>query len=184
MPDPRKEKQKIRRQMMERRNGMVTEEVERLSRQVQEHVVGSKEFALARTVGAYYAVGSEVRTSFLVDAARNRSKKVALPRIEGERIVFYEFADGDLVEGKFGIREPRPSASVDNIDLVLVPGIAFDYNGCRIGYGKGYYDRFLSMQRCFSMGLAYSFQVVDELPRGRFDRKLSSLATESGIMYL
>jgi 5-formyltetrahydrofolate cyclo-ligase len=170
--------------MMERRNGMATEEVERLSRQVQEHVAGSKEFASVRIMGAYYAVGSEVRTSFLVNAAKSHGKKVALPRIEGERMVFYEFADGDLVEGRFGIMEPRPSTPVDNIDLVLVPGVAFDYNGCRIGYGKGYYDRFLSMQHCFSMGLAYSFQVIDELPRGRFDRKLSSLATESGVMYL
>lgn len=170
--------------MVERRNGMATEEVERLGRQVQEQVAASKEFASARTVGTYYAIGSEVRTSFILDAARKMGKKVALPRIEGERMVFYEFTDGELVEGKFGIKEPRPSSPVDNIDLVLVPGIAFDYKGCRIGYGKGYYDRFLSMQHCFSMGLAYSFQVVEELPRGRFDRRISSIATENGVLYL
>jgi 5-formyltetrahydrofolate cyclo-ligase len=90
-----------------------------------------------------------------------------------------------LTEGKFGIKEPLPAAPpVDGIDLVLVPGVAFDLKGCRIGYGKGYYDRFLSMQHSFSMGLAYSFQVVDELPRGRFDRRIASIATESGISYL
>jgi 5-formyltetrahydrofolate cyclo-ligase len=99
-------------------------------------------------------------------------------------MVFYELA-GDLVEGKFGIMEPKPTtAPVDGLDLVIVPGVAFDLKGCRVGYGKGYYDRFLSMQHSFSMGLAYSFQILDELPRGRFDRRIASVATESGISYL
>ncbi|MER3407802.1 MAG: 5-formyltetrahydrofolate cyclo-ligase [Nitrososphaera sp.] len=100
-------------------------------------------------------------------------------------MAFYEYT-GELAEGRFDIKEPVPvSAAVnDDIDLVLVPGLAFDRKGCRIGYGKGYYDRFLSMRHSFSMGLAYSFQVVDELPRGRFDRRIQSVATEEGVLYL
>lgn len=169
--------------MIERRNGLATEQVDELSRKIQENAMGSKEFASAKVIGAYYPTGSEVRTALIIDAAKKMGKKVALPKTEGDRMVFYEF-DGELVDGKFGIKEPKPSSPIDNIDLVLVPGVAFDHKGCRIGYGKGYYDRFLSMQHCFSMGLAYSFQVVDELPRGRFDRRLASLATENGLMYL
>jgi 5-formyltetrahydrofolate cyclo-ligase len=171
--------------MLERRNGLATDDVEKMSRLVQEHVIGSKEFASARTVGAYYAAGSEVRTSLVIEAAKRAGKKVALPRIEGDHMVFYEYT-GELAEGRFGIKEPVPrSAAVnDDIDLVLVPGLAFDRKGCRIGYGKGYYDRFLSMRHSFSMGLAYSFQVVDELPRGRFDRRILSVATEEGVLYI
>ena len=169
--------------MLEKRNGLDTAQLDEQSRLVQDHVIKSKEFAAARVMGAYYPLGSEVRTSLVIDAARQAGKKVALPRTEGDRMVFYEF-DGELVEGKFGIKEPKPSSSVDNIDLVLVPGVAFDRKGCRIGYGKGYYDRFLSMQHCFSAGLAYSFQLVEELPRGRFDRRLASIITENGVLYL
>lgn len=169
--------------MLEHRNGLASAQIEEQSRLVQGHVVKSKEFAAAKVIGAYYPTGSEVRTSLIINAAQQVGKKVALPRTEGDRIVFYEF-DGTLVDGKFGIKEPKPSSPVDNIDIVLVPGIAFDLKGCRIGYGRGYYDRFLSMQHCFSAGLAYSFQIVDELPRGRFDRRLVSLAMENGIMYL
>ena len=169
--------------MLEKRNGLATDQIEEQSRLVQDHIIKSKEFAAAMVIGAYYPSGSEVRTSLVIDAARQAGKKVALPRTEGDRMVFYEFG-GELLEGKFGIKEPKPSSPVDNIDVVLVPGVAFDLKGCRIGYGKGYYDRFLSMQHCFSAGLAYSFQVVEELPRGRFDRRLASLITENGMMYL
>lgn len=172
--------------MLERRNGLATGDIERMSRLVQEHVIASKEFASARIIGAYYATGSEVRTSLVIEAARSAGKKVALPRIEGDHMAFYEYAAGELAEGRFGIMEPLPTAppAGDYIDLVLVPGLAFDRKGCRIGYGKGYYDRFLSMRHSFSMGLAYLFQVVDELPRGRFDRRILSVATEEGILYL
>lgn len=135
-------------------------------------------------MGAYFATGSEVRTALVIDSAKKLCKIVALPRVEGDMIAFYEFAsESDLVKGRFGIMEPRPLSPVRRLDLVIVPGIAFDASGCRIGYGKGYYDRFLSRHASFSMGLAYSFQVVDELPKGRLDRKLDALATEEGIRY-
>ncbi|MGI0004839.1 MAG: 5-formyltetrahydrofolate cyclo-ligase [Nitrososphaera sp.] len=173
----------MRRQMLERRNSLATGQVEEQSRLVQGHVIASKEFAHAKVIGAYHAAGSEVRTSMIIDTAVKQGKKVALPRTEGDRMVFYELAGG-LVEGKFGIMEPRPTTPVDGIDLIIVPGVAFDLKGCRVGYGKGYYDRFLSMQHSFSMGLAYSFQILDELPRGRFDRRIAAVATESGISYL
>ncbi len=172
---------------MERRNALAGSQVEGQSALVQQHVIASKEFLQARVVGAYHAIGSEVRTDRIIAAARAQGKKVALPRVEGERMAFYEYAEGDeLVQGRFGVMEPRPSlAAMDSVvDLVLVPGVAFDRRGCRIGYGKGYYDRYLSMQHSFSMGLAYSFQLVDELPRGRFDRRISAVATEEGIIYL
>ena len=168
---------------MERRNLLATEQAQEQSRLVQEHIISSKEFVYARVIGAYHAVGSEVRTIMIIDAAVKLGKKVALPRTEGDRMIFYEPC-GDLVEGKFGIMEPLPTTPVDGIDLLLVPGLAFDLKGYRVGYGKGYYDRFLSMDHSFSMGLAYSFQVVDELPRGRFDRRIASVATENGISYL
>jgi 5-formyltetrahydrofolate cyclo-ligase len=152
---------------------------------VQQNVTKSKEFAQAKTVGAYFPKGSEVRTSLLMSAARKQGKQVALPKTEGYYMHFYEYnPNDDLMEGRFGIMEPAPKKPVHKVDLLLVPGVAFDGKGCRIGYGKGYYDRFIAAGLAsFSIGLAYSFQVVKELPRGRFDRSLNAVATENGISY-
>lgn len=160
-------------------------DVEKYSALVQQNIIHSKEFAQAKTVGAYFPKGSEVRTGLLMSTARKHGKRVALPKTEGYYMHFYEYGpDDDLVEGRFGIMEPAPVKPVEKVDLLLVPGVAFDRKGCRIGYGKGYYDRFIAAgQAGFSIGLAYSFQVVQELPRGRFDQSLNAVATESGILY-
>jgi 5-formyltetrahydrofolate cyclo-ligase len=73
---------------------------------------------------------------------------------------------------------------VDSIDLLVVPGIAFDKKGYRLGYGKGYYDRFLSGRKIFSIGLAFSFQLINRLPHGKNDKRLDAIATEFGVLYL
>ncbi|AIF84222.1 5-formyltetrahydrofolate cyclo-ligase [Candidatus Nitrososphaera evergladensis SR1] len=171
---------------MARRDALAPLDIEQQSVLVQESVAQSKEFEQAQVIGAYYPKGSEVRTALLIGIAKDQGKKVALPRTEGSDMRFYEYEPADkLVQGNFGIMEPAPKRLVQHIDLVLVPGVAFDRKGCRIGYGKGYYDRFISEGRSsFSMGLAYSIQIVNEgLPSGRLDRKLDALATENGIMY-
>ena len=152
---------------------------------IQQNIIQSKEFAQAKTVGSYFPKGSEVRTALLMSTARKHNKRVALPKTEGYYMHFYEYSpDDDLIEGRFGIMEPEPKKPVERVDLLLVPGVAFDGMGCRIGYGKGFYDRFIAAgQASFSIGLAYSFQMVKELPRGRFDESLGAVATESGIAY-
>ncbi|MEM2140821.1 5-formyltetrahydrofolate cyclo-ligase [Nitrososphaera sp.] len=181
----RAEKQRLRRRMLEKRNALPATEAARLGALAQKHVVEIPEFESARTIGIYYPLGSEVRTDEIARAARAGGKKVSLPRTEGNMIRFYEYKEGDdLVEGRFGVMEPAPAHPAGPLDLVVIPGVVFDAQGCRIGYGKGFYDRFLAERLAtFSVGLAYSFQVVEALPRGRFDRKLGALATDEGIMY-
>ncbi len=181
----RREKQRLRRRMLERRGSLSSEEAARLGGLAQRHVIEMAEFQSARSVGLYHPLGSEVRTDVIAEAARRQGKKVSLPRTEGNMIRFYEYRAGDdLVEGRFGVMEPVPTKHPVELDLVVIPGVAFDAKGCRIGYGKGFYDRFLAQAPAtFSVGLAYSFQVVEGLPRGRFDRKLGALITDKGIMY-
>lgn len=171
--------------MLERRNGLDPGEIARLSNHIQEFVTESKEFKSARVVGAYYAFGSEVKTDLILERAKALSKKVALPSVEGTSLAFYELSSGKyLVKGRFGIMEPLPYGPVDKIDLLVVPGIAFDKQGYRLGYGKGYYDKFLAGKSVFSIGLGYSFQLLDGLPRGEYDKRLDAIATEQGIHYV
>jgi 5-formyltetrahydrofolate cyclo-ligase len=81
--------------------------------------------------------------------------------------------------------EPLPYGPVSRVDLLLVPGIAFDLKGYRLGYGKGYYDRYLSENKpSFSIGLSYNSQLIESLPRSNYDEKLDAIATEDGIHYI
>jgi len=172
--------------MLEKRNSQILENRINHSKLVQEHVIKSKEFKFAKLVGTYFAFGSEIRTNLIIEHARVLGKKVALPSVEGESIAFYEISSGKyLVKGRFGIMEPLPYGPVSRVDLLLVPGIAFDLKGYRLGYGKGYYDRYLSENKpSFSIGLSYNSQLIESLPRSNYDEKLDAIATEDGIHYI
>jgi 5-formyltetrahydrofolate cyclo-ligase len=171
--------------MLEKRNRLDAKEIIARSRRIQDFLINSKEFRSAEIIGAYYAFGSEVRTDVIIEQARSIGKKLALPSIEGENLTFYELSSGKyLVKGRFGIMEPLPYGLIDRMGMIVVPGIAFDKNGYRLGYGKGYYDKFLAKRKVFSVGLGYSFQLLENLPSGEHDKKLDAISTEDGIMYV
>jgi 5-formyltetrahydrofolate cyclo-ligase len=168
--------------MLEKRDSQEPAQIVRLSRAAQKSIIMSEKFQTAVSVGAYFALGSEVRTDLIISEAIKLGKIIALPRVEGESISFYRYSDGNLVKGQFGIMEPLPQAKVKAIDLLIVPGIAFDRRGYRLGYGKGYYDKFLSKITAVSIGLAYSIQLVENLPHGSHDRRMNAIATENGVV--
>ena len=173
----------MRELMLAKRNGQAAAQIERLSRAAQESIIRSERFLAAGKVGTYFAFGSEVRTDMIVSEARKLGKLVALPRVEGDSISFYELSNGmHLVKGRFGIMEPLPQVRVKNMDLLVVPGIAFDKRGYRLGYGKGYYDKFLSKNPVTPVGLAYSLQIFEKLPHGKHDRRMAAIATEKGVV--
>jgi 5-formyltetrahydrofolate cyclo-ligase len=170
--------------MLERRNRLTCQEIAKRSNSIQEFVINSKEFLQAKVVGAYFALGSEVTTELIIERAKTVGKKIALPRVEEDNIIFYELSSIKfLIRGRFGIMEPPPYGHISDIDVLVVPGIAFDKKGNRLGYGKGYYDRLLSGKRTFSIGLAYSFQLLENLPYDRYDKRLDAIASEDGLHY-
>jgi 5-formyltetrahydrofolate cyclo-ligase len=170
--------------MLERRNRMNSQEIAKRSKSIQEFVINNNKFQSAKVVGAYFAFGSEVATELIIERAKMLGKKIALPRVEEDKITFYELSSTkSLIRGRFGIMEPPPYGHMDEIDLLVVPGIAFDKKGNRLGYGKGFYDRLLSGKRTFSIGLAYSFQLLENLPHHRHDKRLDAIASEDGIHY-
>jgi 5-formyltetrahydrofolate cyclo-ligase len=170
--------------MLEKRNRLHASEIEKKSKLIQEFVINSNEFQPAKVIGAYFAFGSEVKSDLIIERSRMLSKKIVLPRVEEDKITFYELSSSKfLIRGRFGIMEPLPYKQVSEIDLLVVPGVAFDKKGYRLGYGKGYYDRLLSGKRIFSIGLAYSFQLLENLPHDRYDKRLDAIASEDGIRY-
>jgi 5-formyltetrahydrofolate cyclo-ligase len=172
--------------MLNMRNKLNSPEVAKRSKAIQEFVINAEEFQQAKVVGAYFAIGSEVMTDLIIGRAKILNKKIALPRVEEDKIAFYELPlTNTLVKGKFGIMEPPPYKPMNKMDILVVPGIAFDKNGNRLGYGKGFYDRLLADKRTkFSIGLAYSFQLVEILPYDLYDKRLDAIASEDGIHYV
>lgn len=146
------------------------------------------------TLLTYVSFRSEVSTNGIIDRFLKMGVKVAVPRVEGEDIRFYHISSpDDLTEGYMGILEPKPGCrpwekkSIDPaaglpdgiIDtVILVPGSVFDKKGNRIGYGGGFYDRFLAAQQgTYTIGLAYECQMVDEIPADEWDRKVDMVIT-------
>ena len=129
-------------------------------------------FLNADTVYCYVDYRAEVATASIIKKAWECGKKVAVPRVEGDELRFYYIQSfSDLVEGYKGILEPREIHPADaQTALVLVPGVAFDRECKRIGYGKGFYDRFLSAHTHYrTMALAFELQIVDKIPADEHD---------------
>lgn len=179
-----------RRAVLQKRDSLSYFDINTKSESIQKRIIHSAEFRNSNAVGAYYPVGSEVRTQKLLAIAIKSSRVVALPRTEGDNIKFYRISSNtELVRGKFGIKEPRGSSSScvsENIDLLLVPGILFDIQGNRIGYGYGYYDRFIAMRRSsvYVIGLAYELQLCEKIPRSNRDQRVDALVTEKRIIHI
>jgi 5-formyltetrahydrofolate cyclo-ligase len=184
-------KNEIRRRILSKRNALSRSEISDRSLVIQRHVTNLSQYKSAKIIAAYFPIGSEVRTDYIIDLALNSQKVVLLPKVASNKIVFSrvfqaDFRDNKLVEGRFRILEPPRSSynAEKNIDLLIVPGIAFDKYGNRIGYGRGYYDRFIKQNDLrFSIGLGFHFQVLDDaLPYCDIDQRLHAIATERNVL--
>ena len=154
------------------------------SAEICSHILGSSFYREAQVVCAYYPLRSEASLLPLLEDALLHGKTIALPRVIGDDMEFYVIeSTADLAEGSFHVMEPveektRPLESPEAA-LVLTPGVAFDMDGNRIGYGKGYYDRFLSSHSgLYRMGICYCGCTVNRLEHGRFDIPVNMLVTE------
>lgn len=128
----------------------------------------------------YNSFGDEAGTKLIIDKLIKEGKKVYLPRTEGENIVPVPY--GETKKGAFGIEEPVGQAYSGDIDVTVIPLLGVNERGYRIGYGKGYYDRYLKNAKTLKVGLGYSFQIED-FKEDEWDEPLDELITERGIYY-
>ena len=187
------DKETIRKEMLARRNAMTSAEAESKSKAIAANLMKMKEYKEAAVVLFYAAKGNEARTENLIKAAIASGKRALLPVTDmmKKEIVVAEIKDydADLMNGPFGILEPKRKIAVDEkgIDVVVVPGVAFDLACHRLGYGHGYYDKLLHRlatknQGIATIGLSYDFQVVEKLPAEGHDHKLDRIVTESQVI--
>ena len=172
--------------MLSRRDALTTDERAARSETICERAVRlvEQQCVAGALIALYANKGSEVATSALDAALRARGFRVAYPRVlDGERVLaFAEVAIGELVPSRYGLREPAadaPRVALDEIAAFVVPGLAFDRSGGRIGWGMGHYDATLGAAGAAKrIGLAFECQLVDRVPRESHDAVLEAIITE------
>ncbi len=186
-------KESLRAEIKAKREKLLAEEVKEKSRLIKEKLFSLPEFKSAHTV-AFYAdlkESKEVETGEMIKESLEMGKRVLIPITDliGKKLVFSEIRKlEDLSPGTFDILEPIPELRkilpYEAIRLIVVPGVAFDLHGHRIGYGLGFYDRCLSKLTRYvtKIGLAFELQIVDKLPREDHDIKLNKVITEERII--
>lgn len=160
------EKKLIRKEVFVRRAEWSDAQVEDNSRIIAEKVIQTSQFKEASQIYAYVDYNHEVSTREIIEAAWKAGKQVAVPKVDGKNLVFYELKSFDQLEsGYYGILEPARGEIVDwERPLMIMPGVAFDSRRHRVGYGGGFYDRFLEVHKIPTIAVAFEFQIMDEVP--------------------
>lgn len=175
-------KKEIREKYLAIRKNIINREEK--TKEILDRLLNDSTYQKANTVALFKSFNFEVDTNSIIDISLSNNKVVALPRIEQDEIVFYKInSKSVLVKNKYKIEEPISKKDnyieKENIDLVIVPGLCFDRSGNRLGYGKGFYDRFLSGTSIRTIAICFDEQLLDEglLPASNSDVKIEEIIT-------
>lgn len=177
-------KHSLRKSILEKRNSLSQKEVIRLSAQIKERLFSTKEYLSAKTVMFYVSFNNEVYTHDMIVESFNK-KIVFVPKIlKGDIVPHLIKSFDELAHGTHKILEPKTDNIFDRdkIDLIIVPAIAFDLHGHRIGYGKGYYDRFLKTVKAYKIGLAFDLQIIEKVPNHPDDVPVDKVISEKRVI--
>jgi 5-formyltetrahydrofolate cyclo-ligase len=183
----RERKKTLRKEIVEKRKSLTEEQIKELSLKAVKNLKSLPEFKKAKTIMLYFPVRGEVDLTELIgELVKDNSKILLLPKVTADgEMVAVEVKDLEILKkGKYGIPEPIGGRifKPEKVDFVAVPGVAFDKRGYRLGMGKGFYDRFLPRVKGTKVGIAYDFQIVDEVPVEEHDIPLDKIVTPEGVV--
>lgn len=187
----REKKNKIRAEYRQLRNSLDPSSKSMLDKAICDRFFALASYRYSEILLAYAPIHNEINVIPIIEDALKQGKRVALPRCNpGTSTMTFHFIDNtdQLISGTMNIPEPSEELSVydpakesDIPTVCLVPALVFDDCGYRIGYGKGYYDRFLSAFKGTRVGLVYKDFIIDSVPRGKYDLSVDVLVTEKGV---
>jgi len=188
--DGMKMKDRLRKSIAKKRNTLSTSEVLEKSSRIKKRIFEMDLFRDAQTILFYVSYGNEVYTHDMIKESISLGKTVVVPKsvTKGHILILSRLTNWDDLEvGAYNILEPKQEsikeADIESIDLIIIPGVVFDESGNRIGHGKGYYDRLLNDSRNIpSVGLAFEFQIVENIKSEQHDEKIDVIITEDRIM--
>lgn len=177
------DKASLRKAFLQYRRSLSPQDKSALDARIAAQILCNETYLSAQTVFCYVSLPQEIDTSAILADAARRGKRIAVPRCRnnGQMDFYVVSSPNDLVPGSFGIREPKESCSMcvpDPDDLCIVPCLAADTRRIRLGYGGGYYDRYLAAHPTKTIGLCYSACVTEMLPTDEFDVPLQMIVTD------
>ena len=174
------EKAALRKHLLEKRDASSAELRGIVSERIHENLKKNSSFVNAQNIACYFPIGSEVDTHDIMLDVLEQGKSLLLPKIIGDNIEFHIVSNLEKLEkGRFEIMEPKDSCErTKKIDCVLIPTVGVSKSGVRLGYGHGYYDRFLLSTDAMKISLTYSKQVIKSIPNDSHDIKMDWIVTE------
>ena len=183
------DKKKTRQRVLQQRRAFSATEKTPAEQRMLKFLQSWEIFRQAKTIHIFISKTDEADTSPIIESAWESGKTVAVPCVIPETFELFHSqlkSFEDLSSGALGVLEPSPEGRIamnpESFDLVIIPGVAFDRQGGRLGYGKGYYDRFLEQTAAFRLALAFNFQVLEKVPTEKHDVPMNGVLTESGII--
>ena len=174
------QKSALRKHLLEKRDATSAELRDISSEKIHENLKKISSYANSQNIACYSSIGSEINTRNIMLNILEQSKNLLLPRVINDNLEFYVVPNLEKLEkGSFEIMEPRDSCKkAEKINCVLIPTVGVSKSGVRLGYGKGYYDRFLSSTDAVKISLTYSKQIVKSIPSDSHDIKIDWIVTE------
>ena len=179
MEDSEKKKS-LRDLLLERRDNTSHDLLKIASKKIQKKLDKIFAFKNAKKIGVYYPIGSEIFTQDIIQELLSKGKEVFLPKVMGESMEFRKIIDFSSLEpGNFDIMEPKEECPVDNnLDVILVPTVGISQTGVRLGYGYGFYDRFLAKNKTVAISLTLEKQIIKNIPKSEHDIIMNWIVTE------
>ena len=177
------DKKELRTFIKSKREELALEDILDKSNVIAHRIFEHPKYKNANEIFTYVSFNGEVDTIQIIKRALEEDKRVAVPKVDGDSIDFYYIYSMDqLSPSKFGILEPNTKKKVDTLKgLMITPGVAFDVQGNRCGYGKGYYDKYfqrMGHDSIWKIALAYSFQIMPSIPSNEYDVPMNEIITE------
>ena len=179
MEDSEKKKA-LRDLLLERRDNTSHDLLKIASKKIQKKLDKIFAFKNAKKIGVYYPIGSEIFTQDIIQELLSKGKEVFLPKVMGKGMEFRKIIDFSSLEpGNFDIMEPKEECPVDNnLDVILVPTVGISQTGVRLGYGYGFYDRFLAKNKTVAISMTLEKQIIKNIPKSEHDIIMDWIVTE------
>jgi len=180
------EKKSLRNLLLEKRDSTSYDLMKIASEKMQKKLNKINAFRNAQKIGAYYPIGSEILTQDIIQELLSNGKDVFLPKVIGKKIEFRKIVDfSSLEKARFDIMEPKEDCHIDNnLDVILVPTVGISQTGVRLGYGHGFYDRYLAEHKTTTISLTLEKQIIKNIPKSEHDVIIDWIVTEDRILQI
>ncbi len=176
----------LRQDAREKRQSLSPDSYATKSRIIRGKLEGLLQFISAKKIMAYVSTKEEVNTHDLIKDCIQKGQTICLPKVDGNEIKIIQVSSWEQLEsGAFNILEPTSddeAINPEDLDLIIVPGIAFDRRGHRLGFGRGFYDRILKKTTAYKVGLAFHEQIIDEIPNEEHDVPMDLIITDTSLI--